>query len=350
VHVAPGASAVLSVGAAGTALSYQWKKDGAPIPGATAAAYLLTSASAADTDLYSVVVTSAGGAAIESARGILTVAAAGTSGRIVNVSTRGFVPAGGALTPGFVLRGAGVKPLLVRGVGPTLLRFGLGGSLADPRLEILPLGGTTPVLANDNWSGADAALGASTTTTGAFALETGSRDAATLAALDTAAGSGYTVRVFAADAAAAGLALAEIYDPDTSESGPRLVNVSTRGFVGTGVNSLVPGFVIRGGPKLVLVRAIGPGLAPFGVTGVLADPQLALIPLGQDAPLAANDNWSGDAELAAAFAAAGAFALPADSKDAAVLIRLPPGGYTVNVSGTGGGTGTALIEVYDLDP
>ena len=83
---------------------------------------------------------------------------------------------------------------------------------------------------------------------------------------------------------------------------------------------------------------------------MLADPQLALIPLGQDAPLAANDNWSGDAELAAAFAAAGAFALPADSKDAAVLIRLPPGGYTVNVSGTGGGTGTALIEVYDLDP
>ena len=48
--------------------------------------------------------------------------------------------------------------------------------------------------------------------------------------------------------------------------------------------------------------------------------------------------------------AAGAFSIPDTSKDAAVLLALPPGGYTIVTSGVAGATGTALVEVYDLDP
>jgi hypothetical protein len=119
---------------------------------------------------------------------------------------------------------------------------------------------------------------------------------------------------------------------------------------GTGANVLAPGFVIGGTePKRLLIRAVGPGLASFGVEGTLADPRLAIVPLGKTFTVASNDNWDGSASLSAAFARAGAFALPAGSKDAALLVRLPPGGYTVQVSGAGNTTGTALVEIYDLD-
>ena len=71
---------------------------------------------------------------------------------------------------------------------------------------------------------------------------------------------------------------------------------------------------------------------------------------GKDFAITANDNWGGAAALQTAFAQAGAFALPNGSNDAAVVVRLPPGGYTVVVSGVGNTTGTALVEIYDLDP
>ncbi len=129
----------------------------------------------------------------------------------------------------------------------------------------------------------------------------------------------------------------------------RLVNLSTRGFAGTGPHALVPGFVIGGvAAKALLIRAVGPGLAPFGVTGWLTDPQLAVVPLGQSFTVARNDTW--DVAAATVFAQVGAFALPFCSTDAALVVRLPPGGYTVTVSGADQTTGTALVEIYDLDP
>jgi hypothetical protein len=113
--------------------------------------------------------------------------------------------------------------------------------------------------------------------------------------------------------------------------------------IGSGVTA---GFVIGGAtPRKVLVRAIGPTLASFGVGGVVADPRLALF-TGQT-QIAANDNWGGDAALSAAFVQVGAFALAADSKDAAILVTLDPGSYTAQVSGVGG-TGVALVEVYEV--
>jgi hypothetical protein len=97
----------------------------------------------------------------------------------------------------------------------------------------------------------------------------------------------------------------------------------------------------------VLIRAIGPTLAVFGVTDTLSDPRLRLF--SGSTLVAENDNWGGQAGLTAAAAAVGAFALsnPASS-DAVLLLTLPPGGYTAQVSGANNGTGVALVEVYEL--
>ncbi len=137
-----------------------------------------------------------------------------------------------------------------------------------------------------------------------------------------------------------------------AEPAARLINLAARAQVGTGANLLIPGFVIGPGPdKTVLVRAVGPALAaaPFNVPGTLADPVLTLLGPNSSTRVAAiNDNWA--AADATVFTAVGAFALPAGSRDAAIVARLAPGAYTAQVAGAGGGTGVALVEVYDADP
>lgn len=347
-YVASGATATLAVSANGSGLTYQWQKDGAPLPGATSPTLALRNAGAATMGFYRAEVRS-GAAVVTSAVAAVTVDTGGQS-RLTNVSTRGFVPAGGALTPGFVLQGGAPKALVIRAVGPTLGTFGVGGTLADPVLDVIPLGSDAATASNDNWGGTTA-LAAAFSRVGAFPLAAaGSSDASVVASLGAAGSGAYTVRITSRSPTTGGVALAEVYDEDAFGPSGRLVNVSTRGFVGTGDQSLVPGFFIGGtASKQVLIRAVGPGLTQFGVTGVLADPQLTLVPLGKDFTVAANDNWGGTAALQTAFTQAGAFALPAGSGDAAVVLRLPPGGYTVVVSGVGNTIGTALVEVYDLD-
>ncbi len=127
-----------------------------------------------------------------------------------------------------------------------------------------------------------------------------------------------------------------------------LKNISTRALVGTGDNALIPGFVISGpDSQRILLRAVGPSLASFGVSGPIADPTLTLY-RGTDV-LATNDNWSSAAnaaEIASTGIAVGAFPLAAGSKDAAILVSLQAGAYTAVVSGVGNTTGTALVELY----
>ena len=280
-YVAPGASVMFSVTASGSGLSYQWSRDGSVIPGATQSTYSVPSASAAAMGFYGVTVRAASGAT-ESALAILSLRSGGTS-RLVNVSTRGYVPPGGALTPGFVLQGNARKPVLIRAIGPTLAAFGVGGTLADPVMEVIPLGESAPVASNDNWGGSPA-LSTAFSKVGAFALAAASSgDASVEASLPVTGAKGYTVRITGKDANASGIALAEVYDEDGVAGSVRLVNVSTSGFVGAGDQALVPGFFIGGdAPKLLLIRAVGPGLAQFGVPETLADPQLSVTPLGKD--------------------------------------------------------------------
>lgn len=354
-HVAAGAAVNLSVTAqAPGPVTYQWLKNGEAIAGATNATLSIPSASAAEMGFYAVSVTS-GGSTVTTDYAAVTVNVPGGS-RLVNVSTRGDVRPGQSLTPGFVMRGTGTKNLVLRAVGPSLTAFGVAGALTDPKMEVIPLGQTNVVLANDDWGSAPPASVSALTQTsaavGAFVLPPNSKDAAALAALSVTGSGGYTVGITPAGTATGGIALAEIYDADDLNAATRLINVSTLGAVTA--DGLTPGFVIGGStPKLLLIRAVGPTLTTFNVSGALADPTLTVFPLGKAFAVATNNDWSDGGRgpaLEAAFTSAAAFALQPGSKDAAVLVRLPPGAYTAVATGVGGTTGRALVEVYDLDP
>ncbi|MBM3842484.1 MAG: hypothetical protein FJ397_04340 [Verrucomicrobia bacterium] len=138
----------------------------------------------------------------------------------------------------------------------------------------------------------------------------------------------------------------------TSGLPAQLVNTSVRVRVGTGDDTLISGFVVGAQPRTFLFRAVGPTLASFGVGGVLADPILTLFGSTQNV-IATNNDWGTNpsysaATITAAMASAGAFALPAGSRDAVLIATLPSGAYTVQVTGANSGTGVALFEAYEL--
>jgi hypothetical protein len=281
---------------------------------------------------------------------IYVASSAGGSSRLVNFSARAISgPGDQTLIVGFVIAGNG-KNLLVRGIGPTLSSFGVINALADPMLTLYDLTGGI-IATNDDWqvtaSGqASGTLIASTAAqVGAFPLVSGSKDSALLVMVNNGVHTTSMVR----PNSTTGVALTEIYDIDPP-SGARLVNVSARMNVTAGEGTLIAGFVVSGNlPKTVLIRAVGPTLSGFGVSGVLADPMITVY--SGITSLASNDNWEAgvntSAQLSGASAQVGAFPLLAGSKDAALLVTLAPGAYSVQVTGVGNPAGVALIEVYD---
>ncbi|HEY0945730.1 MAG TPA: MBG domain-containing protein, partial [Opitutaceae bacterium] len=262
--------------------------------------------------------------------------------RMANASGRAQVGTGdNVLIAGFVLQGTEPKTLLIRAAGPALGRYGVGATLARPQLTLYQ--GGDALATNAGWSTAAnaAQIEEAATTIGAFEFRAGSADSAILTTLQPGA---YTAMVSGADGGS-GVSLVEVYD--VSGNPARLVNLSTRGYVGQGEQVLIAGVIVTGNtPKKLLIRAVGPTLGGFGVTGGLADPRLRVY--AGPAVIAQNDNWSGNAQVVAATAATGAFALPADSKDAAIVITLAPGAYTVLVDGVNGATGVTLVETYEL--
>jgi uncharacterized delta-60 repeat protein len=270
--------------------------------------------------------------------------------RLTNLSVRQFAGTDNAtLILGFVVTGQGNKTMLLRGVGPTLANFGVTAPLSDPTL-ILVDGRGTVQLSNDNWgdNGAASAIASASVAVGAFPLPDGSKDAAALATVTSGSS---TIQIGATSTATRGVALAEAYDRDTaptSYAAARVVNFSARGSTGNGESTLIAGFSITGpNVKRVLIRAVGPSLKQFGIAAPLADPVLTLY-RGSTA-IASNNDWSGAAELSSTFAATGAFAFSAtDSKDAAIVVTLPPGGYTAQVTGANDTTGVVLVEVYEV--
>lgn len=263
-------------------------------------------------------------------------------GRLANLSTRALAGPGINLIPGFVVAGNAAKPFLVRAIGPTLVDYKVSKPLPDPVVELLETGRALPIAQNNNWD-SSGGLGAIMLGAGAFALPENSKDAV----VHTALGAGlYTARASSNDDES-GLALVEVYDAAPANANARLVNLSTRGQVGLGDAVLTSGMVIDGNPLRLLVRAVGPTLAGFGVPDTLARPTLMLFS-GQTV-LATNTGWAAgatSADLRGAAAAAGGFALNEGSTDSALLITLNPGAYTAQVSGVGDTTGEILIEVY----
>lgn len=264
--------------------------------------------------------------------------------RLANLSVRTAAGTGDeTLIVGFAVAGGGKQNVLLRGVGPTLATYGVTGAMADPKLELYS--GSTLLNSNNDWSSsplaADLAASAAAEV-GAFPLPTASRDAALTQSLDTGT---YTAHLTAASGSRS-VALVELYAAGNNST-TRLTNTSARARTGAGDETLIAGFVIDGAaPKTLLIRVVGPSLVPFGVAGALADPQLTLY--RGTTRVASNDNWGqGSGATAAAFAQLGAFALPADSKDAAVLLNLPPGAYTVHATGANATAGVVLIEIYE---
>jgi hypothetical protein len=344
-----GAGHQLTVTATGTApFSYQWFRDAAPIPGATASSLTLQTVRLSDAGSYTVVVRNSAGS-ITSAPVTVTVA---LISRISNLSIRTRVGGtSGILTVGLTVGGGeGDKPMLLRAIGPTLSAFGIETPLADPQIALLA--GAIVLAQNDDWGGGTA-LRTAAASVGAFPLpSTTSRDAALLP--NAAAGS-YTVRITAPPAGAPGITLAEVYDTTPAETfffnTPRLINVSALTQAGAGSDTLIAGFAIAGSaPKSVLVRGIGPALSGFGVGGALADPKLEVYSSDATTPIAVNDDWGAapnSADVARVAVAVGAFSLGTNAKDAALLLTLPPGSYTAQVTGVNNATGTALVEIYE---
>jgi hypothetical protein len=347
--IAAGTKVTLSATATGTApLTYQWFRNSVALPGATQASFTLDRPRPSDAGQYSVTITNSAGS-VTSTPADLTIKPVS---RISNLSIlTSLSSASDNFTLGFVLRGAlsadpgGGKPVLIRAVGPSLAPLGVQGALDDPKLELL--NGSTLTTSNDNWGGATA-LSDAFRAAGAFAFASPtSRDAATSTRVNATNNS---IRI---SGTASGLVLAELYDATLADdfeiASPRFANVSVLKNIGSG---LTAGFVIDGAePVQLLVRAIGPALAGFGVAGTVADPKLDLFPSGSTTAIYSNDNWgaaTNASQVAAAAISVGAFALAQESKDAVLLVTLAPGSYTAQVSGVNNTTGTALVEVYEV--
>jgi hypothetical protein len=237
---------------------------------------------------------------------------------------------------GIIITPGEAKRVLLRAIGPSLANFGIMTPLPDPVLE-LHAGDGTLITSNDNWG--DSPQAPDIEATGL--APTNPLESAIIATLDP----GLYTAVVKGQNDGTGVGLVEAYDLDQSASS-QLGNLSTRGFVDIGNNVMIGGFILGPDGALdatVLVRAIGPSLTPFGVTDALADPFLEL----HDANgtiLKSNDNWKATQQTE--IEATGL--QPTDDLESAILMTLPPGGYTAIVSGKGGLTGVALVEVYRL--
>jgi YVTN family beta-propeller protein len=370
--VASGSTVVFNTAAKGRpAPTYQWTLNGAPltdgggVQGSQSGTLVVSGATAAQDGAYACTVTNSSGS-VSSSAASLSVITTPTPGRIVNLSSRAYLTATGGsvsgselLIAGFVIGGTGNETVVLRGVGPTLTSFGVSGAVNAPSLSLLDSATPADLIGSDSgwqspptvptsgpWSGVVTPTDAVTsdfTQVGAFVLPSGSLDSALKASLPPGA---YSSEITAAGGGG-GVVLAEIYDDTSGNTGAQLVNISSRAFVADGSNLMIAGFVISGSSaETVLIRASGPALVPFGLSTSLPDPQLQLFDADGNL-VASNTKWGGNPGISKVATRVGAFAWPdSTSADSALLLTLPPGSYTAEVTGLSGDAGIALVEVY----
>lgn len=349
------------------ATAYQWQYNGTNIPGATNSTLSIPNIGGYQGGLYTALVTTSGGTIASSPATV----AVNVSARLANLSSRAFVGTGAqSEIAGFVINGSTPKHILIRGVGPGLAPFALTGSLLPSTILTLFDSSSISIAADAGWSNpitlgtspvqATVQLATSSLFTQLFAfpLTPGSGDSSMVATLP--AGTSYTTQL-TGSSGSTGIGLVELYDADSGIPVSDLSNISTRAFVGTGSQAAIVGFVISGSTaQTVLLRAIGPALSQFGISGNLANPQLILFD-NAGLVIATNTGWGnasvkGSSQVAAGIAPATAqimsqvyaFTLPANSADCAMLATLPPGIYTAEVVGLNSSTGIALVEVYNV--
>src|SRR6185437_10852357 len=201
--------------------------------------------------------------------------------------------------------------------------------------------------------------GSGTVTSSPAGIDCGSACSASFASgtsvtLSAAAVSGFTFAGWSGACSGSGActitmnAAASVTATFSATSNPtRLGNISTRGEVLTGDNVMIGGFIIGGSTnKTVAIVATGPSLAAFGITNPLMNPTIQLVRQSDHAVLAVNDDWQSDPN--AAQLQASGFA-PTDPRESVLYVNLPPGAYTVIVSGVGGTTGVGLIGIFEVD-
>jgi hypothetical protein len=275
---------------------------------------------------------------------------------LANISTRAFVQTGdNVMIGGFIIEGPYPKNVVIRAIGPGLIRYGVHNTLSDPRLELHDATGAL-IASNDNWQ--DTIIGGIIHTPQGSEIQAlgyapSHLSESAIIAADLPPGN-YTAIVRGVNTTV-GVALVEVYDlGPTSDS--VLGNISTRGFVQTRNNVMIGGFIVEGnGPRKVIVRAIGPELSapPFNIPNALADPTLELHD-ATGALIASNDNWQhtiigGIITRDQVSDIRNSGHVPGDNRESAIIATLPPGNYTAIVRGVNNTTGVALVEVYDLD-
>jgi hypothetical protein len=239
------------------------------------------------------------------------------------------------LIGGFVITGNEPKTIVLRALGPSLSGFGVNGVLNDPVLSLYNSSHAL-IATNDNWQSdpQNAAIQKNGLAPGSL-LEP--------AIFRTLPPGSYTVIVRGKNLAT-GIGLVELYDLSPL-SNSKLVNMSTRGAVGTLDNVLISGFTVGDvGGTTVIVRALGPSLSTFGLSGVLSDPKLTIFDSTGTA-IASNDNWRDDVNAIDVQRNA---LSPPNEMESALVLQLPAGEYTAVVTGANGGTGIGLAEVYSL--
>jgi hypothetical protein len=266
-----------------------------------------------------------------------------------NISTRLQVGTNDrVMIAGFIVQGIAPKRVLIRAAGPSLTQFGVPNALANPRLELHDTSNTIGM--NDDWQTTQ--IGGVITSDQVAEIQNSGlapRDPAESALIATLPPGSYTAIVQGVNGGT-GVGIVEVYDLDVT-SGSLLANISTRGFVQTGDNAMIGGFIVVTQPTRVIIRAIGPSLTQFGVPDALANPQLEL----HDATslIGQNNDWQTTqiggiitsdqvAEIQNSQLA------PTNSAESAIIATLQPGSYTAIVRGVNDTTGNALVEVYAL--
>jgi hypothetical protein len=269
----------------------------------------------------------------------------------VNISTRDTVgTANGVMIGGFIIQGSESKSVMIRAIGPSLSQFGVTNALSDPTLELHDSSGAT-IATNDNWvatqHGVVITADQVTNIRNSGLAPTQPYEAAMIVQLQPGA---YTAIVGGVKGTA-GIGLVEVYDLDSNVNS-RLANISTRGSVDTGDNVMIGGFIVQGNqPKQVVIRGIGPSLKQFGISNALSDPALELHD-SSGAVIATNNNWQ-TTQIGGVITGdqmndiKNSGLAPTDPLEAAMMVTLPPGNYTVIVRGVNG-TGIGLVEVYAL--
>jgi hypothetical protein len=265
-----------------------------------------------------------------------------------NISTRLQVgTADRVMIAGFIVQGSSPKRVLIRAAGPSLAQLGVPNALANPRLELHDSTGTIGM--NNDWQTTQ--IGGVVTSDQVAEIQNSGlapSDSAESALIATLAPGSYTAIVQGVSGGT-GVGIVEAYDLNAA-SGSLLANISTRGFVQTGDNAMIGGFIVVTQPTRVVIRAIGPSLTQFGVPDALANPQLELH--DANSIIARNDDWQTTqiggiitsdqvAEIQNSQLA------PTNPAESAIIATLQPGSYTAIVRGVNNTTGNALVEVYN---